>query len=231
VRDSIDGNEHEQKTVRFRRRHEHGELRSFDKSAQLSPGKLGVNAAAKAAIRAGNYILAADNRGIAKDAIGDQMRMLDEIGRMTYDTRHQYLAGRHLDRLPGSPFVLMSHVAGLEGIRLRLIRENQIDDVFQRQVVSMRTVPAAPNRGGLAARASSAQGCANGSLAPHLTAPTMAIYHRRIGLRRTVCEGRRKFGRCAFNHRTRHHMGRNTEVARERAILALAAPPWLILKT
>jgi hypothetical protein len=55
------------------------ELRSFDKSAQLSPGKLGVNAAAKAAIRAGNYILATDNRGIAKDAIGDQLRMLDEV--------------------------------------------------------------------------------------------------------------------------------------------------------
>src|SRR5260370_22591644 len=69
------------------------ELRSFDKSAQLSPGKLGVNAAAKAAIRAGNYILATDNRGIAKDAIRDQLRMLDEAGRMTYDTRHQYLAG------------------------------------------------------------------------------------------------------------------------------------------
>src|SRR5262249_50104016 len=120
------------------------ELRSFDKSAQLSPGKLSVNAAAKAAIRGGNYILATDNRGIAKDAIGDQLRMLDEVGRMTYDTRHQYLAGRHLDRLPGSPFVLMSHVAGLEGIGLRLNRENQIDDVFQRQVVGMRTVPAAP---------------------------------------------------------------------------------------
>src|SRR5262245_55797254 len=122
------------------------ELRSFDKSAQLSPGKLGVNAASKAAIRAGNYILATDNRGIAKDAIGDQLRMLDEVGRMTYDTRHQYLAGRHLDHLPGSPLVLMSHVAGLEGIGLRLNRENQIDDVFQRQVVSMRTVPAAPTK-------------------------------------------------------------------------------------
>ena len=103
-----------------------------------------MNAAAKAAIRAGNYIFATDNRGIAKDAISDQLRMLDEVGRMTYDTRHQYLAGRHLDRLPGSPFVLMSHVAGLEGIGLCLNRENQIDDVFQRQVVSMRTVPAAP---------------------------------------------------------------------------------------
>src|SRR5262245_13660463 len=112
------------------------ELRSFDKSAQLSPGKLGMNAATKTAIRAGNYIL----------AIGDQLRMLDEVSRMTYDTRHQYLAGRHLDHLPGSPLVLMSHVAGLEGIGLRLNRENQIDDVFQRQVVSMRTVPAAPTK-------------------------------------------------------------------------------------
>ena len=67
--------------------------------------------------------------------------MLDEVGRMTYDTRHQYLAGRHLDRLPGSPFVLMSHVAGLEGIGLRFNRENQIDDVFQRQVVSIPGLP------------------------------------------------------------------------------------------
>ena len=106
-----------------------------------------MNAAAKAAIRAGNYIFATDNRGIAKDAIGNQLRMLDEVGRMTHDTRHQDLAGRHLDRLPGSPFVLMSHVAGLEGIGLCLNRENQFDDVFQRQVVCADRA-SCPSRGG-----------------------------------------------------------------------------------
>src|SRR5262249_11192226 len=37
-----------------------------------------------------------------------------------------------------------------------------------------------------------------------------------------VCESRRKFGRRALNHRTRHHMGCNTEVARERARYRLA---------
>ena len=70
-----------------------------------------MNAATKTAIRPGNYIFATDNRGIAKDAIGDQPRMLDEVGRMTYDTRHQCLAGRHLDRLPGSPADFGKHIA------------------------------------------------------------------------------------------------------------------------
>src|SRR5262249_125897 len=89
---------------------------SVDQRAQLGPGEVGVNPAAEAAIGAGNDILATDDRGIAKDSIGDQLRVLDQVGRVTDDAGHQHLAGRQLDRLPDPPFVLVSHVASLEGI-------------------------------------------------------------------------------------------------------------------
>src|SRR6516165_6407062 len=53
-------------------------------------------------------------------------------------------AGRQLCLLPRAPLMLVPHVAGLEGIGLRLHLEDQIDDVLQRQVVGVRPVPAAP---------------------------------------------------------------------------------------
>src|SRR6516162_1581992 len=66
----------------------------FDKRAQLGPGKVGVDPAAEAAIRAGNDVLTADDCGVAQNAVGDERRVLDKVGSVADDARHQHFAGR-----------------------------------------------------------------------------------------------------------------------------------------
>ena len=107
-------------------------MRPFDKRAQLGPGKIGVDAAAEAAIRAGNNVLTADDRRVPQDAVGDELRVLDKVGSVAHDPRHQHLARRQLRLLPHAPLMLVPNIAGLEGIGLRLHLEDQIDDVLQR---------------------------------------------------------------------------------------------------
>ena len=103
-----------------------------------------MDPAAEAAIRAGNDVLAADDRGVPQDAVSNELRVLDKICGMADDAWHQHLAGRQLRLLPHAPLMLVPHVAGLEGIGLRPDLEDQIDDVLERQVVGVRPVPAAP---------------------------------------------------------------------------------------
>src|SRR5216683_6376137 len=52
------------------------EAGAFGEGAQLGPGEVGVDAAAEAAIGAGNDVFAADDRGVAHDAVGDKLRVL-----------------------------------------------------------------------------------------------------------------------------------------------------------
>jgi hypothetical protein len=99
-----------------------------DKRAQLGPSKVGVDPAAEAAIRGGNDVFAADDRRVAQDAVGDELRMLDKVGGMADDTWHQHVARRQLRLLPHAPLMLVPHVARLEGIGLRLHLEDQVDD-------------------------------------------------------------------------------------------------------
>ena len=70
--------------------------------------------------------------------------MFDKVGSVADDARHQHLARRQLRLLPHAPLMLVPHVAGLEGIGLRLHLEYQVDDVLERQVVGVRPMPAAP---------------------------------------------------------------------------------------
>src|SRR6266404_1161827 len=96
------------------------------------------------ATAAGDDVLAVDDRGVTQDAVGDEMRVLDEVGGVADHTRHQHLARRLFGVLPHPPFVLVAHIGGLEGIGLRLHLEDQIDDVLERQIMGVRAVPAAP---------------------------------------------------------------------------------------
>ena len=74
----------------------------------------------------------------------DQLGMLDDVGRMADDARHDDLAVGQLDVLPQRPFVLVADIAGLEAVGLRVHLEDEIDDVLHRNVMRMRAVPAAP---------------------------------------------------------------------------------------
>src|SRR6516225_133268 len=69
------------------------EAGAFDKRPQLGPGKAGVDPAAEAAIGAGNYVLTADDRRVAQDAVGDELRVLDKVGSVADDARHQHFCG------------------------------------------------------------------------------------------------------------------------------------------
>src|SRR5215471_17035580 len=65
-----------------------GECRAFGQRLKLRPGDLRMNTAAKAAIRAGDDVFAADDLGVAHDAIGDDLRMLDDVGGMADHARN-----------------------------------------------------------------------------------------------------------------------------------------------
>src|ERR1700719_3835674 len=67
-----------------------GEAGAFGEAAQFGPGEVGMDPAAEAAIGAGDDILAADHLGIAQDAIGDEVRVVDEVGGVADHTRHQH---------------------------------------------------------------------------------------------------------------------------------------------
>jgi hypothetical protein len=51
--------------------------------------------------------------------------VLDEVGGVADDTRHQHLARRQFRGLPDAPLMLVPHIGGLEGIGLRLHLEDQ----------------------------------------------------------------------------------------------------------
>ena len=51
-------------------------------------------------------ILAAGDRGIAQDAVGDELGVFDKVGGMADDTRHQDLLLRYFRLLPHAPFML-----------------------------------------------------------------------------------------------------------------------------
>jgi hypothetical protein len=54
--------------------------RAFAQGAQLGPGDLRMDAAAQAAVGAGDDVFLADDFSERDDAIGYQFRVLDEIG-------------------------------------------------------------------------------------------------------------------------------------------------------
>src|SRR5437867_305153 len=58
--------------------------------------------------------------------------------------RHEELSLRQLYVFPDAPLMLVAHVRRLNGIRLRLGLENDVDDVAQGDIVDMRSMAAAP---------------------------------------------------------------------------------------
>src|SRR6185295_19797653 len=99
---------------------------------------------AEAAVDAGHDVVAADELRIPLNALRDEIRMLDVVGLAFDDTRYQYLAVRHLDRLEHGPLVRVARVRRLELNRMRLGLPHDVDDVLQRHVVMVRTGIVAP---------------------------------------------------------------------------------------
>src|SRR6185503_8255469 len=122
---------------------------SFAQRFQLRPHHRRMHAAIerplrKAAIGAGDHVLAADNTRQARNALGHQLRMLDDIGGMTDDTGNQHLARTELCIFPYLPFVFMTRVGALDDVGAHLHLQDQVDDLLERHVAGMWSRPGAP---------------------------------------------------------------------------------------
>src|SRR3972149_1806722 len=84
---------------------------------ELRPDDLRVaDAAAEAAVRAGDDVLAADDAGGAPGPLGAELRWLEEAAVVPADAGHGPLAGRQFDVLPALPLVVVAGVRRLDGV-------------------------------------------------------------------------------------------------------------------
>ena len=103
-----------------------------------------MNPAAEAAIGAGDDVLAPYHPGEVEDAVGDDLRVLDDVGGVADDARDQDFSVGQLDVSPDFPLVLVPDVAGLDRVSANANLKQDVDDVPEWQIGGMRPVPAAP---------------------------------------------------------------------------------------
>ena len=114
---------------------ERGKLHPHDLGVDLDAAGKG----AEAAVGAGDDVLAADHLGVLHDAVGDELRMLDEVRGGIDHAGDDGLAVRQLDVLPHLPLVAVARIGAGERHRHRLGLQDDVDDVLQRHVAVMRT--------------------------------------------------------------------------------------------
>src|SRR5262249_41880838 len=117
---------------------------TFRHGAELGPGYLRVTDPPQSAIGTRNHVLAADQLRIAYQALGDQLRVLDEVAEMSHHAGHQHLAIRELPLFPDSPLMFMTRVRGLDREHTDIHPQKHLDDVPERDVGCMRSEPATP---------------------------------------------------------------------------------------
>ena len=103
-----------------------------------------MNPPAETAVGRGDDPLPADQVREAKNALGDELGVLDDIGGVADHAGQNHPAVRQFDVLPELPFVFVADIAGLERIGMRIHRQHDIDDVAHRDVGDVGSVPAAP---------------------------------------------------------------------------------------
>ena len=103
-----------------------------------------MDAAAEAAVGAGDDVFAADDFSERDDAIGYQFRVLDKIGGVADDAGNQDFSGGQFHVAPDFEFMLVTDVAGFDQVGLGVDTEHDVDDIAQRKIGGVRPVPAAP---------------------------------------------------------------------------------------
>ena len=76
--------------------------------------------------------------------LGDELRMLDEVGGVPDDARDEHRALGQLHLLEDPPLVLVAGVGGLDRVARGADAEDDVDDVLERNVVAVRAVEAPP---------------------------------------------------------------------------------------
>jgi hypothetical protein len=127
-----------------------GDRRAFAECGEFCPDdrvrhhRLGAHGGAETAIDAGDQPLAIDHLRIAADALRDEARMLDEIGRRVDDAGNEDLVVGDFDRLEVFPFVVVARIGGLDAERLHARLERDVDYLGHRQIVGVRPLVIAP---------------------------------------------------------------------------------------
>src|SRR5690606_3086011 len=118
-----------------------GDAGALHQRVQLGPGDLGVPyPGAEAAVCARDDVLPADDGGVALDAVGDELRRLDEVRVVADDAGDEDDAVRELRVLPGLPVVRVAGVRGFDGEALGPGHEHDVDDVAHLHVVLVGAV-------------------------------------------------------------------------------------------
>src|SRR5262245_66371677 len=94
-----------------------------------------VHSRANAAVRAGNDILFSHQLGEIHKAIRNRLRMFNEVAIVSGNSGNQYLAVRKFGLLPNPPLMLMARIGRLDGGSAGADRQNEIDDITQRDIV------------------------------------------------------------------------------------------------
>src|SRR5207244_4414007 len=95
-------------------------------------------------VGAGNDIFFAHDLRETHDALGYQLRVLDEVARVPDDAGDEDLPLGQLHVLPDLPLVLVPRIARLDRIGARVHFQNDVRDVPEGDIVLVRTVVAAP---------------------------------------------------------------------------------------
>src|SRR5438046_1059948 len=95
-----------------------GEGGAFGEDLELRPAELRVEAAPEAAVGPGDDVFAPDEAGVVDQPVGDELRVLEGISRMTDDAGHENLALRELYLAPDFPFVLVADIRGFDRVSL-----------------------------------------------------------------------------------------------------------------
>src|SRR5579883_378433 len=99
---------------------------------------------AEPAVGAGDDVLAAGDAGVADEALGYQLGVLDEVGEVREDAGDEDLAVGQRRALENLPLVLVARVGGFDGQAVGVDLVEDVDDVLQRNVAGVRADPAAP---------------------------------------------------------------------------------------
>lgn len=103
-----------------------------------------THAGADTAIRARHDVLLADEVRVALEPLRDQAWIFDEVRAVTDHARNEHRAVGDLHVFEDAPLVFVRRVRGLDRIAAGLHAEDDIGDVFERDVELVRAVKAAP---------------------------------------------------------------------------------------
>src|SRR5215470_17217915 len=121
-----------------------GQPRALGHRLELGPRDLGLDdvdgprEGREAAVGPRDHALAADDLGVADEPLGDQLGVLDEVGRRVEHARDDHAIVGQPDLAEHDPFVLVSGVRALERERLRLGLEGDRQELAEWDVPMMR---------------------------------------------------------------------------------------------